>query len=102
MVNVRLTLSLSPSTGSLGMTRVQSIPILKTLIPVSLASFSSVSGSVQNLNLSSLKVIQIIHTSIPLKINLQVTFMFFLMFANGNREMIDRVDITQEYVNRSY
>lgn len=52
---ILLTDSLRPLTGSFGMILVQSIPIRKTLIPVSLANFISVSGSDQNLNLSSLK-----------------------------------------------
>lgn len=34
----------------------QSIPMRKTVTPVPLANFSSVSGSDQNLNLSSLKI----------------------------------------------
>lgn len=51
-----LTVSLSPLIGSFGMIRVQSIPIRKTLMPVPLANLSSVSGSDQNLNLSSLKI----------------------------------------------
>lgn len=55
---IRLTVSVSPLSGSSGMTRDQSIPIRKTLMPVSLASFSSVSGSDQNFILSSLWSIQ--------------------------------------------
>lgn len=55
MVSIRLTVSLSPLTGSSGMILVQSIPIRKTWTPLSLANFNSVSGSDQNLSLSSLK-----------------------------------------------
>uniref|UniRef100_A0A0A9GA96 Sfr2 n=1 Tax=Arundo donax TaxID=35708 RepID=A0A0A9GA96_ARUDO len=48
----KLTELLNSSAGSLGITLVQSIPMRKTLIPVSLASFNSVSGSDQNLSFS--------------------------------------------------
>lgn len=57
-VSIRLTVSFSPLSGSFGMTLVQSIPIRNTRTPVSLASFNSVSGSDQNLSLSSLKLVQ--------------------------------------------
>lgn len=53
-----LTISLSPLTGSSGMILDQSIPIRKTLMPVLLAKLSSISGSDQNLSLSSLKIKQ--------------------------------------------
>jgi hypothetical protein len=53
----RLTELLESSVGSLGIILVQSMPKRKTLMPVSLASFNSVSGSDQNLSLSCLNKI---------------------------------------------